>query len=117
PMKKSIALLLLSLSTAMLFSQDRDQPFIQQTTPANTTTDGRPVMGDTNVNFEGEKPHISEYRIISYERDTTFVDTTLTIYKDYRFNYLRRDDYNLMPFANVGQSYNTLAYDFNSVRL
>lgn len=116
-MKKSIALLLLSLSTALLFSQDKDQPFLQQTTPATTTTDGRPVMGDTNVNFEGEKPHISEYRIISYERDTTFVDTTLTIYKDYRFNYLRRDDYNLMPFANVGQTYNTLAYDFNSVRL
>lgn len=116
-MKKSLALILLFFSTAMLFSQDRDQPFIQQSTPATTTTDGRPVMGDTNVNFEGEKPHISEYRIISYERDTTYVDTTLTIYKDYRFNYLRRDDYNLMPFANVGQTYNTLAYDFNNVRL
>ncbi len=116
-MKKSFALLLLSLSTALLFSQDRDQPLLQQTSPTTTTTDGRPIMGDTNVNFEGEKPHISEYKIISYERDTTYVDTTLTIYKDYRFNYLRRDDYNLMPFANVGQTYNTLAYDFSDLRL
>jgi len=116
-MKKSLALLLLSLSTALLFSQDKDQPLLQQTTPTTTTTDGRPIMGDTNVNFEGDKPHISEYKIISYERDTTYVDTTLTIYKDYRFNYLRRDDYNLMPFANVGQTYNTLAYDFSDLRL
>src|SRR5690606_26660686 len=51
------------------------------------------------------------------ERDTTYVDTSLSIFKEYKFNYLRRDDYNLMPFANVGQTYNTLAYDFSDVRL
>jgi hypothetical protein len=119
-MKKSLALFLLSLSTAMLFSQDRDQPFIiqeQEGAPTNIGNDGRPLMGDTNVTFDGEKPHISEYKIISHKRDTTIVDTTLTIYKDYRYNYLRRDDYHLMPFANVGQTYNTLAYNFNEVRL
>lgn len=115
-MKKSLALILLFFSTAWLFSQDTDQPLLQQTAPA-TTTDGRPVADDINVIFDGDKPHISEYKIISFERDTTYVDTTLTIYKDYRFNYLRCDDYNLMPFANVGQTYNTLAYDFSSVRL
>lgn len=117
-MKKTLVLLLLSLSTAVLFSQDRDQPFIQQQTdPTNMGNDGRPNMADTNVNFEGEKPSIYEYKIISYERDTTFVDTTLSIYKAYKFNYLRQDDYELMPFANVGQPYNTLAYNFNDIRL
>ncbi len=117
-MKKSLVLLMLSLSTAILFSQDRDQPFIQQQNlPTNTGNDERPNMGDTNVNFEGEKPLISEYKIISYERDTTIVDTTLTIFKDYKYNYLRKDDYQLMPFANVGQTYNTLVYNFNDLRL
>jgi len=117
-MKKTFALLLLFLSTALLFSQDKDQPTIQRQAPTTgVSNDGRTTMGDTNVIFEEEKPHISEYKIISYERDTTYVDTTLTIIKDYRFNYLRRDDYNLMPFANVGQTYNTLAYDFSDVRL
>lgn len=102
----------------MLFSQDRDQPFIQQQNfPTNTGNDDRPAMGDTNVNFEGEKPPISEYKIISHERDTTILDTTLTIFKDYKYNYLREDDYHLMPFANVGQTYNTLAYDFSELRL
>ncbi|MEX2349736.1 MAG: putative porin, partial [Flavobacteriaceae bacterium] len=117
-MKKTAALLLLSLSTAMLFSQDRDSPVIQQQdTQVNTNIGGQNTMGDTNVNFEGEKPPITEYKIISHERDTTYVDTTLTIYKDYKYNYLRRDTYELLPFSNVGQTYNTLVYDFNEVRL
>ena len=50
-----------------------------------------------------EKPHISSYQIISAQRDTTFLDTTLSIKKDYKFNYLRRDDFELMPFVNVGR--------------
>ncbi len=56
---------------------------------------------------------IRDYKIISYGRDTTFLDTTLTIQKEYRYNYLRRDDFELMPFANVGQPYNRLGVDFD----
>lgn len=40
--------------------------------------------------------------------DTTIVDTTLTIQKAYKFNYLQKDLFGLMPFANIGQSYNSL---------
>lgn len=54
---------------------------------------------------------IEDYKIFTLENDTTFVDTTLTIYKDYKFNYLRRDDFELVPFANVGQPYNRLTLD------
>ena len=54
---------------------------------------------------------------ISKERDTTFVDTTLNVKRDYKFNYLRKDNFNLMPFSNVGQSYNTLIYSFNDLGL
>ncbi len=55
-----------------------------------------------------EKPPIEEYRIVSIENDTTYVDTSLTIQKDYRFNYLRRDDFGLLPIHNVGQTYTSL---------
>lgn len=55
---------------------------------------------------------IKDYKIISHARDTTFLDTTLTIEKEYKYNYLRKDDFELMPFANVGQPYNKLGVDF-----
>ena len=55
---------------------------------------------------------ISDYKIISYARDTTIVDTTLNINKDYRYNYLRQDDFELMPFTNMGQQYNVLGRNF-----
>jgi hypothetical protein len=57
---------------------------------------------------------IKDYKIISYKRDTTYLDTTLTIQKEYRYNYLRRDDFELMPFANVGQPYNKLGVDLKT---
>ncbi len=55
-----------------------------------------------------EKPPISDYKIINIHNDTTFVDTTLTIRRDYNFNYLRKDDFGLQPINNVGQTYNSL---------
>ncbi|QLE01741.1 putative porin [Galbibacter sp. BG1] len=51
---------------------------------------------------------IEDYKIISYARDTTHFDTTLTIFKEYKYNYLRKDNFELLPFANVGQTYNLL---------
>lgn len=72
---------------------------------------------DINVNLDGEKPPITDYKIIAYDGGITHADTTLTIWRDYRYNYLRKDDYHLLPFANVAQTYNTLAYDFNNYRL
>ena len=59
-----------------------------------------------------EEITIKDYKIISYARDTTYLDTTLTIQKEYKYNYLRKDDFELMPFANVGQPYNKLGVDF-----
>jgi hypothetical protein len=67
------------------------------------------------LNHEKDQPKatISQYRIITLERDTTFVDTSLTIKKEYEYNYLRRDIFGLMPFANEGQTYTTLQYGLN----
>lgn len=57
---------------------------------------------------------IDMYRIVTLERDTTYIDTSLTIKKLYSFNYLRKDTFGLMPFPNEGQTYNTLQYSLNS---
>ena len=53
---------------------------------------------------------IDQYRFISIERDTTYLDTSLTIQREYSFNYLRRDNFGLLAFPNEGQTYNTLQY-------
>jgi hypothetical protein len=63
------------------------------------------------------KTKIQDYLIISFENDTTFVDTTLTIQKDYKFNYLRKDNFGLMPFSNIGQTYSSLTYNFENTSL
>lgn len=66
---------------------------------------------------KNENATIDLYKIISKENDTTIVDTTLTIYKEYKFNYLRKDNFNLLPFSNIGQTYNTLSYNFANTSL
>lgn len=56
------------------------------------------------------KPTVDMYKIYTLEKDTTFVDTSLTIKDEYRYNYLRKDIFGLMPFANEGHTYNTLNF-------
>ena len=90
-MKKTLLLLFVLFASATVFSQ---------TVPAKR-----------------DKPPIDLYKIISADRDTTFVDTTLSIYKKYKFNYLRRDKFELLQFSNVGQTYNSLAYSFDRLNL
>jgi hypothetical protein len=53
---------------------------------------------------------IDMYRVITLERDTTYIDTSLTIKKKYSHNYLRKDNFGLLAFPNEGQTYNTLQY-------
>ena len=68
---------------------------------------------NTKLNND-KKALISDYKIISSENDTTYVDTSLTIQKEYKFNYLRKDNFGLIQFANVGQTYNSLTKTFGS---
>ena len=66
---------------------------------------------------EVEEITIKNYQIISHYRDTTYLDTSLTIQKEYRYNYLRKDDFELMPFSNIGQPYNRLGANLDRVQL
>lgn len=77
----------------------------------------KPILKGPGKLLAKQKDSVSirDYKIISYQRDTTFVDTTLTIKKDYRYNYLRKDDFELMPFTNMGQPYNKLGVGFGAI--
>lgn len=60
---------------------------------------------------------IDMYKIYDTEGNERIVDTSLTIQKEYKFNYLREDNFGLMQFANIGQTYNQLTRDFNNTNL
>lgn len=102
-MKNTFLLFILLLVSATVLSQNRGQ--------GNSSNPERAKKDKV------EKPPIDLYRIISAERDTTYIDTSLSIQKEYKYNYLRRDDFELMPFNNVGQTYNSLGYDFDKSNL
>ena len=78
-------------------------------------------IGKTNVKADSNerssdsiKPekiaNIDQYRFINIDRDTTYLDTSLTIQREYSFNYLHKDNFGLLAFPNEGQTYNTLQY-------
>jgi len=50
------------------------------------------------------------YQFVSLDRDTTYIDTSQSIRKEYSHNLLRKDIFGLMEFTNIGQTYNTLQY-------
>jgi len=58
-------------------------------------------------------PNIRKYVIINANRDSTYLDTTLTIKKHYKFNYLRKDNFELLKYSNIGQTYNELTHNFD----
>lgn len=55
---------------------------------------------------------IDMYQIFQDGSKTVFVDTTLTIQKEYKTNFLRKDYFELLPFVNMGHAFNRLGYDF-----
>ena len=114
-MKNIIVLIGLLFCGNMIFSQDRELQRVEEEDFRGNTQDneGRTDKSEfkslRGKKEERERPPITEYKIINFYNDTTVVDTTLTLQKDYNFNYLRRDDFELQPINNVGQGYNSLA--------
>jgi hypothetical protein len=86
----------------LTFSIGISQVQNKEKTKETESTDGTPK--------KTPKAAFDQYRIISLQRDTTYVDTSLTIKKEYEYNYLRKDIFGLLPFANEGQTYTVLDY-------
>lgn len=70
--------------------------------------------GSTKVILSG-KTKYTDYKIFSHKRDTAYIDTTLSIKKEYIFNYLRKDNFELLSFHNQGQTFNNLGYNFSNI--
>ena len=54
---------------------------------------------------------IEDYLLITRQYDTLRVDTSLTINKYHKINFLRKDNFGLMPFSNTGVAYNSLVFE------
>ena len=67
----------------------------------------------TRIKLNGTTKY-TDYKVISFKKDTTYIDTTLTILKEYNYNFLRKDNFELLAFHNQGQTFNQLGYQFNS---
>jgi len=114
-MKNIFLLFFLFLATATAISQVSG---VKKAAGNNTVPNDETVAPiNTNARNGKEKPPIELYKIISADRDTTYLDTTLSIQKEYKFNYLRKDNFELLTFNNVAHTYNTLAHDFSSLHL
>ncbi|QBN19994.1 putative porin [Flavobacterium nackdongense] len=101
-----ISLLLVFLCcSSLLFSQEKN---------SNKPNLLDNLIGKDSVNPKAPVATIDMYRAITLERDTTYIDTSLTIQKKYSHNYLRKDLFGLLPFPNEGQTYNTLQYSLTS---
>jgi hypothetical protein len=72
------------------------------------------AQNDSNQNSDQNpnkvKPTLDLYKIYTLQKDTTYVDTSLTIQSEYKYNFLRKDIFGLLPFANEGHTYNTLNF-------
>src|SRR5690606_10176035 len=109
---RRVLLLLIFAIPVLVFSQVK-RPV------GNINSNGTVILNDSlNKSQFGEsstlnttpKAPVDWYKIISINNDTIVMDTTLTIKKEYRSNYLRRDLFGLLPFPNEGQPYNLLDF-------
>ena len=84
---KQLLLLILALTSLTLHAQQDTVPPPKDIDTAKIKKKGRrqpPAEGKDTVNIT-----VRDYRIISHKRDTTYLDTTLTVGLEYRHNYLR----------------------------
>lgn len=69
------------------------------------------VADSISQDSAGKKVSIMDYLIISQLRDTTHVDTTLTMAKYYKFNSQRQDNFAFVSLNNSGQALNPLSLE------
>jgi hypothetical protein len=115
--------LLFFLSILVLFAVNNafSQKFVKPTKMGsgfnsinNIQNDSLKSSSKVTVTLSGETVY-TDYKVFSHKRDTTYIDTTLTLQKEYKFNYLRKDLFEFLEFHNQGQALNNLGYSFNNI--
>lgn len=108
-MKKLLIVLILGFchfhSNAQLTRRDNSNGMFQ--------SDSSSYKKEVKINLDGQTK-FTDYKVFSILNDTTYIDTTLTLKKDSKFNYLRKDDFELLPFHNMGQTYTKLGHSFEN---
>ena len=61
------------------------------------------------------KADIKLYKTFNTQKDTVFIDTSLTIQDEYKYNYLRKDNFGLFSFSNEGYLYNQLDFSKKTI--
>ncbi|SDR68869.1 Putative porin [Polaribacter sp. KT25b] len=106
-------LVLILLTATNTFSQKR--MLQNEYTNLNGIDNDSIISGRTKIELSG-KTKYTDYKIFSHKGVTTYIDTTLSIKKEYKFNYLRKDNFELLEFHNQGQTFNNLGYSFNNLK-
>lgn len=88
--------------------------FIVLTASFSFAQNEEPELTQGLVKEKEIKPAINLYKIYTLQQDSTYVDTTLTLKSEYRYNLLRKDIFGLLPFSNEGQTYNTLDFGYTT---
>jgi hypothetical protein len=109
---KNLFLFIIIVSSINLSAQNRGMNRLGNNRQGNNNNQNSEGVVETK-----ERPSIDKYKIINYKNDTIIADTSLTIQKEYKYNYLRKDDFELLAFHNIGQTYNSLGYTFDDVNL
>ena len=109
-------------SFSLLCSQEHQtesKPVVveEETTKQKTTTNSLKNILQIKQDTLDKSPKadIKKYISINIQGDSIYLDTTLTIKKHYKFNYLRKDNLELLKYSNIGQTYNNLTHRFDDL--
>jgi hypothetical protein len=117
-MKSYISVILVFSLSINLFSQNTDKPNMSLrelkqnfdiTQLSDSLIDSFTLDKSTKL-LKNLDATIDNYSIINFSNDTIIVDTSLTIDKYYKLNYLRKDNLELIEFSNTGHTYNKLSF-------
>ena len=117
-MKISLSIILVFSLSVNLFSQNIDKPNMSLrelkqnfdiTQLSDSLMDSFTIEKSTKV-LKNLDAKIEDYTIINQRNDSLKVDTSLTIDKYYKLNYLRADNFELIEFSNTGHTYNLLSF-------
>ena len=121
-MKSCLSVFLVFSLSINLFSQNSDKPNMSLrelkqnfdiTQLSDSLLDSFTMEKSTKI-LKNLDAKIDDYSMVNLVNDTVYVDTSLTLNKYYKLNYLRKDNLELIEFSNTGHTYNSLSFGENN---
>jgi hypothetical protein len=117
-MRTSLSFIFVFSLSIKLFSQNIDKPKLSLkelkqnfdiTQLSDSLLESFSIEKSTKI-LKNLDAKIDDYTIINQRNDSLKVDTSLTIEKFYKLNFLRADNFELIEFSNTGHTYNSLSF-------